>query len=82
MRSTGQDCLLVAVDAAIQAGRRRAVGRRQVNPAIAAAVLQNQELALRQVLDGRSIVERAEVEAKLRQQSLADIQEEQARMGK
>ena len=54
-RSIGKDNLVVTADAAIHAERRRAVG--QVNPAIAEALLQNQELALRQVLDGRSMVD-------------------------
>jgi hypothetical protein len=80
LRRVGQDRLLVAVDAAIHAERRRAQGRGQTNPAIARALIQNQELNLTRVLDGRSLMMRMDEEAKRRRLSLAELRKQQERL--
>ena len=76
----GQDRLVIAVGSAIQAERRRAHGRGQTNPAIAMALIQSQEESLTRVLDGRSLMERMDEEAKRQRLSLAEIRKQQVRL--
>ncbi len=80
LRTIGHDRLLIAVDNALVAERRRAHGRGQTNACIAAALLQNQDANLQRLIDGRSLMARLADEAHQRRASLAELRKEQARL--
>ncbi len=80
LRTAGQDRLLIAVEAAIHAEERRAHGRGQADPAIAAALVRSRDANLSMVMDGRSLLEKLAEERKRNQASLAELRKEQARL--
>jgi uncharacterized MnhB-related membrane protein len=80
LRTVGQDRLLIAVEAAIHAEERRAHGRGQADPAIAAALVRNRDANLSMVMDGRSLMVKLAEERQRNQVTLAELRKEQARL--
>ncbi len=80
LHTAGQDRLLMAVEAAIHAEERRAHGRGQTDPAIAAALVHSRDANLSMVMDGRSLMEKLDEERKRNQVTLAELRKEQARI--